>query len=329
MLKSILKYVIYLQSMENNFNSFQTTFVLDSFIEYVLSRHGYAANHYIAHKKINNVWLTFNDSRVRKSYMGHPFQINMAFYRNTSNTVPITYNYDFAIFKQIPRPRLPKIGKMPVPPKTPIPQTSSKVDEGKSCEDKNSKETTDSQVSIEPEQEKKSDQDSEVKPQVIGHIHIQSNEDFEKECIEKPKLLVVHIKRYPNLLKRYQEGNVVEWKSRPSFKRLTQIKKCNVLKAEVLDLDLLAHIAFLKENQTIEVETVSEGRYRETYERKNPIEDDTEDEEDSEKTEIYEPPEDSTEDKEKVLWNKSQQKLAEIKGNRHSASAHANVLIRF
>ena len=42
-----------------------------------------------------------------------------------------------------------------MPQKTPIPQTASKVDEGKSCKDKNSKETTDPQVSIEPEQEKK------------------------------------------------------------------------------------------------------------------------------------------------------------------------------
>ncbi|MCG8624875.1 MAG: hypothetical protein MJE68_23110, partial [Proteobacteria bacterium] len=197
-----------------------------------------------------------------------------------------------------------------------------KAVKSKTSEDQHSSETKESQVSIEPDT-------SDVKPQVIGHLKIQSHKDFEQECIQKPKLLVVRMERYPNLLKRYQEGNVVERKSRPSFKHLTQIRKCTVVKEEVLDLDLLAHMAFAKENQTIEVETVSERRYIQSYERKNPIDDDTEDEEDSGKTEIYEPPADSTEDEEKVLWNKSQQKLAEIKGNQHSASAHANVLIKY
>ena len=190
--------------------------------------------------------------------MGRPFQVNMAFYRNTSSTEAITFNYDFALFKQIPPPRLPKIGK-PLTGKTPMPKTASKDAKSKTSEDKHSSKTKESEVSIEPE-------NPDVKPQVIGHLKIQSHKDFEQECIQKPKLLVVRMERYPNLLKRYQEGNVVERKSRPSFKHLTQIRKHTVVKEEVLDLDLLAHMAFAKENQTIEVETVSEGRYIQSYE---------------------------------------------------------------
>ena len=78
----------------------------------------------------------------------------------------------------------------------------------------------------------------------------------------------------------------------------------------MLDLDVLAHKAYGNINRSIEVETFSEGRFRETYERKNSVPSDPEDEEEM------------TEDDENVLWDRSQQKLAEIKGNQHSASAN-------
>ena len=146
-----------------------------------------------------------------------------------------------------------------------------------------------------------------VTHQLIGHIEMQNVDAFKKEHMEQSmcqRLLVVRIKKYPNLLKRYQEGNIYEPKYHPDFQRLCQIKRKYVGKNEVLDLDFLAHKAYGNINRSIEVETLSEGRFRETYERKNPIPPDPDDEEET------------TEDDENVLWDKSQQKLAEIKGNR-------------
>ena len=57
------------------------------------------------------MWLTFDDSTVKKAYMGRDFMVSLAFYRNTNCTVAVNYNYDFALFKQTPRPRQPKVAK--------------------------------------------------------------------------------------------------------------------------------------------------------------------------------------------------------------------------
>ena len=55
-------------------------------------------------------------------------------------------------------------------------------------------------------------QDStENSSRLVGHIELQSVDDFKKELEEKvvtPRFLVVHLPRYSNLLKRYQEGSV-------------------------------------------------------------------------------------------------------------------------
>ena len=65
---------------------------------------------------------------------------------------------------------------------------------------------------------------------LIGHIelaepHHTSLEDSCKSIIEnyKQRFLVVRVKKYPNLLKRYQEGNVTIRQECPQFKRLSKI----------------------------------------------------------------------------------------------------------
>ena len=159
--------------------------------------------------------------------------------------------------------------------------------------------------------------------QVIGHIEVQNVSDFKKEEIQKnvcPKLLVVRVQKYVNLLKRYQEGKVVQPKHHTRLRRLSQIKRKHVPRTDILDLDYLAHVASANDNKSIEVETLPEGTYRQTYERKNPVPPDPDDD-DLTPTDAY-VDEESSEDDEDVLWDKSQQKLAEIKGNRHSVSAN-------
>ena len=267
---------------------------MESFIEFIPSKRGYIGNHYVAHKKINNLWLTFDDSKVRKSYMARKFQVQLAFYRNTSSTVPVQYNYDFALFKQTPHPRLPKISKIVVEKDdttaesaVTIEQQSQNVDQVESGstvveeqqsqstdtgnvelgstvvegqqshstdnvnvesgaigveQDAPSQKTTDSQnVST---QEKETDPETtdsseeqvknetpveaeSVTHKLIGHIEMQNVDDFKKEYMEQSmcnRLLVVRIKKYPNLLKRYQEGNIHEPMYHPDFQRLCQIR---------------------------------------------------------------------------------------------------------
>ena len=59
---------------------FQTKYVLDSFIELIPSKKGYGADHYIAYKRINQIWLCMDDAMVRKAYLGKKFRINLAFF---------------------------------------------------------------------------------------------------------------------------------------------------------------------------------------------------------------------------------------------------------
>ena len=87
---------------------FQTNYILDSFIELIPSKNGYGADHYTAYKRITQIWLGMDDATVRKAYLGKKFQIYLAFFRNTSATVPLFREYDFAQFRQMPKPRMPR-----------------------------------------------------------------------------------------------------------------------------------------------------------------------------------------------------------------------------
>ena len=54
------------------------------------------------------MWLCMDDATVRKAYLGKKFRINLAFFQNTSATVPLLREYDFAQFRQMPKPRMPR-----------------------------------------------------------------------------------------------------------------------------------------------------------------------------------------------------------------------------
>ena len=81
----------------------------------------------------------------------------------------------------------------------------------------------------EPEQGTQPSQDtSENLSKLVGHIELHGVADFKQELSEKimtPRFLVVRLQKYPNLLKRFQEGTVQPTKLRSQFSRLCQIKK--------------------------------------------------------------------------------------------------------
>ena len=270
-------------------------YFLDSFIELIPGKRGYGANHYISYKRINQVWLCFNDTVVKKAYLGETFRVMLAFYRNISSMKPIMYQFDLAQFKQMPKPRAKrsvvasgsKSQKTPIPPKgagrgvstasenvTPKPG-SSKSDPGPNVDNHSKGETeqdptNDSQnpeegtevphtcdPSVSASQTEKAGENNNVfatatddtvesKPLLVGHVELTSAEQFRQEMKDKQvrsRLLAVRIKRYPNLLKRYQEGNVTDIKIKPQIQRLSKICKKLVNREEVLDLDFLAHMA--------------------------------------------------------------------------------------
>ena len=184
----------------------------------------------------------------------------------------------------------------------------------------------------------------------MGHIELQSVDDFKKELEEKvvtPRFLVVRLPRYPNLLKRYQEGSVQPIKRRSEFSRLSQIKKRNVKSSEVLDLDFLAHVAVNKDSRSVEVITGLEGEQAQGTPREipvppdeanvpsnpvppdedevplNPVPPDEDevpsnplppDQQDAQQGVYDGSTEESSEDDEDILWQRSQEKLTKVKG---------------
>ena len=73
--------------------------MLDSFIELIPSKKGYGADHYIAYKRINQIWLCMDDATVRKAYLGKKFRINLAFFRNTTTTLPTAQGIGFCLIE--------------------------------------------------------------------------------------------------------------------------------------------------------------------------------------------------------------------------------------
>ena len=81
----------------------------------------------------------------------------------------------------------------------------------------------------------------------MGHVELASSsytspQDLQEKIFDdfKHKFLVVHVKKYPNLLKCYQKGNVTIRAERLEFQRLCHIKSKEVRVDQVLDLDRLA-----------------------------------------------------------------------------------------
>ena len=343
-------------------------YFLDSFIELIPGKRGYGANHYICFKRINQVWLCFDDTVVRKAYLGETFRVMLAFYRNISSTKPIMYQFNLAQFKQMPKPRAKmsvvasgrKSQKTPIPPKgagrgvstaseniTPKP-ASSKSDPGPSVDNHSKGETEQDPTnesqnpeegtevpntcdpSVSASQTEKSDENNNViatatddtvesKPVLVGHVELTSAEQFWQEMEDKkirPRLLAVRIKRYPNLLKRYQEGNVTELKVRPQIQRLSKIHKKLANKEQVLNLDFLAHMAEFQESKSVEV-VLGDAGYQTVQPRKNPVESDMDDDEKAgSTTEPYINTSSSADDDDDDggLWQQSQEQLSRVQG---------------
>ena len=80
---------------------FQTKFLLDSYIQWVGGKKGYAGDHYIAHRRHNQVWVMYDDSRVNKSPIYGQAKVNLAFFRNTNTRNPPPMTVDLARIRHI------------------------------------------------------------------------------------------------------------------------------------------------------------------------------------------------------------------------------------
>ena len=92
---------------------------------------------------------------------------------------------------------------------------------------------------------------------------------------------------------------------------------------EILDLDFLVHVAYNKESRSVEVITGSEGQSTEGTPRENPVPSDEDDvpsnpvppdQQDIHQGVYDQTTEESTEDDEDILVQRSQEKLAKVKG---------------
>ena len=92
-------------------NIFQEDYSLDSFIEYIAAHTKCSVGHYISFKKVNQVWLTYDKSVCRKASMMGSFRVNLAFYRSTSNSLPVPYSLDFAKIKSLRGRKRPYVSK--------------------------------------------------------------------------------------------------------------------------------------------------------------------------------------------------------------------------
>ena len=80
---------------------FQTKFLLDSYIQWVGGKKGYAGDHYVAHRRHNQVWVMYDDSRVNKSPIHGQAAVNLAFFRNTNTRNPPPMTVDLARIRHI------------------------------------------------------------------------------------------------------------------------------------------------------------------------------------------------------------------------------------
>ena len=112
-----------------------------------------------------------------------------------------------------------------------------------------------------------------VQPVIVGHVELESlthtsAEDLQAKIIWdfKPSFLVVSIKKYPNLLKCFQEGNVTVREEWNQFQRLCRIRKKIVKSEQVLDLDRLVQTMPPETKVTVALEDNHEQKSQ-----KNPV----------------------------------------------------------
>ena len=64
-------------------------------------RKGYAGDHYVAHKRHNQVWVQYDDAKVNKSAIHGQCTVNLAFFRNTTTRNPLPFTIDLAKIKHL------------------------------------------------------------------------------------------------------------------------------------------------------------------------------------------------------------------------------------
>ena len=76
------------------------TYLLDSFIEFIAAVSKKTADHYVVFKEVRDIWLSLDNTEVKKANMAGMFRVNLAFYHNINTSKCVDYNIDFADIKQ-------------------------------------------------------------------------------------------------------------------------------------------------------------------------------------------------------------------------------------
>ena len=268
----------------------QITYLLDSFIELVPAVTKKSADHYVVFKKVRDMWLSLDNTEVKKANMSGMFRVNLAFYRNINTSKCVDYNIDFVAIKQGRARRHPPLlvkshpkysgpkgkgKKSSTQPQLSIPDDPSKefVGDGPILQNEVSaggtahiqpetSETTCPNVnaslplrsvdtlptihdtvgtkSSEVKNDSENDKSQSNTHKEALHANPSEKEDSTFHDNPKPKggcsaadmpplefkkRLVVDIEKYPNLLKRYQEGKVKVYVSRTEDERLNTIRQ--------------------------------------------------------------------------------------------------------
>ena len=60
-----------------------------------------SADHYVIFKKVRDMWLSLDNTEVKKANMSGMFRVNLAFYRNINTSKCVDYNIDFDLHYHI------------------------------------------------------------------------------------------------------------------------------------------------------------------------------------------------------------------------------------
>ena len=267
--------------------------MLDSFTELIPGRSKKTTDHYILYKRVNQIWLRYDNEVVKKANLAGHFRVNLAFFRHVQTSTAVKFAIDFATIKQsrvkrsvtfsLPKgdenpEKLPKLygsksGQKSIRAKSSaIPSTSvdtSENIEGPSAdiplvsEGATSADTPSGQEQASTSEGLKIASDVSVsedfqfeRPQAtesmanvsdntasnlvitnVRSVGVMSSSEVsgsgglsaeDLPPLELNKWLHVSIERYPNLLKRFQEGKVKIKKLPEQDVRLTAIKSKKV-----------------------------------------------------------------------------------------------------
>ena len=268
----------------------QITYILDSFIELVPAVTKKSSDHYVVFKKVRDMWLSLDNTEVKKANLSGMFRVNLAFYCNSNTSKCVDYNIDFVAIKRGRARRRPPLlvkshpkysgqndkgKKSSTQPQLSIPDDPSKdlVGEGPilqnevsaggtghiqpetsdtTCPNANASvpltnsdtlPTIDDTVGTKSSEVKNHSENDKSQSNTHNEaLHANGSEKEDSTFHDKPKAkggcsaadmpplefqkrLVVDIEKYPNLLKRFQEGKVKVYVSCTEDERLNTIKE--------------------------------------------------------------------------------------------------------